>query len=300
MVTVNQISVTDAEITSLITTLRRWAINTIDWNQFDKYEFQGFNPETTVASFISCSKKMALAPGILEKDIITLVGIGIMKGNITKKNKKRMSEEGIKAYDELVARYGISTTAKSMSASTITIPRTVAAYAGLAVRMVEKMGPKKYPGKSFASSSLPPFMQISCFPSIVPSSLEPRIKDFLLIGNLCYSLDLTITVQGITDVKAIGNLISEQRKFVDLAHSSSIPSQRSRQGLITELGMDKYYKQIAEVVGHYKLFQTDYVIPSLSEFTSALQAQFLVSEKVGLGSQSTTPPAPPTGPVIDE
>jgi len=293
MVTINSIEVTDGQITDLITKLRRWALATIDWAQFDKFEFQGFNPETTVASFISCAKKMNLADGVLEKDIITLVGIGIMKGNVTGKNKKRMSEEGQKAFDDLVARYGIETSAKEKSATTITIPRTVAAYAGLAVRMVSKMGPKRYPGKSFRSSDLPPFMQITCFPSIVPSNLPPKIIDFLLIANLCYSMDLTITVKGLKDVKEITSLIDEQRRYVDLAHASSIPTLRSRQGLVTEMKLDTYYKQIAEVVNYYVLFKPEYVMPSLPEFTTAIQAVFL----------TPTEPAPapvPVSSVIEE
>jgi hypothetical protein len=293
MVTINSITVTDTQINDLVTKLRRWALAAIDWTQFDKYEFQGFNPETTVASFISLSKKMNLADGILEKDIITLVGIGIMKGNVTVRNKKRMSEEGIKAFDELVARYGIEHSAKEKSATTITIPRTVAAYAGLAVRMVDKMGPKKYPGKSFRSTELPAFMQITCFPSIIPSNLPPKISEFLLIGNLCYSMDLTITVKNISDVKEIEKLIDEQRKFVDLAYASSIPTLKSRQGLVTELKLDTFYKQITEAVNYYKLFKTDYVLPSLPEFTAGVQSVFLTPA-------GPSPAAPPAAPIIDE
>jgi len=293
MVTINSITVTDAQITDLLTRMRRWALATIDWAQFDKFEFQGFNPETTVAAFISCSKKMNLADGVLENDIITVVGIGIMKGNITGKNKKRMSEEGIKAYDELAARYGISSSPGGKSASTITIPRTVAAYAGLAVRMVTKMGPKKYPGKSFNSTTLPAFMQITCFPSIVPSTLPPKITEFLLIGNLCYSMDLTITVKGIVDVIEIGNLIDEQRKFVDLAHSSSIPSLKSRQGLVTELKLDTHYKMILEAVQQYMLFKTEYKPPTLPEFTAGMQSVFLTTE-------SSPAPVPILAPPIIE
>jgi len=275
MVTINSIAVTDNEITELITKLRRWALGSIDWAQFDKYDFQGFNPEMTVASYIACSKKMSLGVDVLEKDIITLVGIGIMKGNITQKNKKRMSDEGIKAYDELVARYGIASSPKGKSSSTITIPRTVAAYAGLAVRMVGKMGPKRYPGKSFRSTELPHFMQITCFPSIVPSTLDSKVKDFLLIGNLCYSMDLTITVKNMKDVKEIESSIDEQRKYVDLAHASTIPSEKSRLGMMTELKVDKYYKQILESVQYYILFKKDYSPPTPLEYSSAIQAIYL-------------------------
>lgn len=297
MVTINSIEVTEQDISSLVTKLRRWAINIIDWSQFDKFEFQGFNPETTVASFISASKKMKLADGVLEKDIITLVGIGIMKGNITPKNKKRMSEEGVKAFDELAARYGISSSPKAKSASTITIPRTVAAYAGLAVRMVVKMGPKKYPGKSFNSSFLPSFVQLSCFPSVVPANLPENVKEFLLVCNLCYSMDLTITVQGLKDMKEIEKLIDDQRKFVDLAHASAIPSESSRRGLMFELKVETFYKQLAEVASHYKLFKTDYAIPSLSDFSSAFVEQYKLLP-------SAVPPTvtPPTAPstVLDD
>jgi hypothetical protein len=280
MVVINSIDVTDDQINSLIKKMRNWGMDRIDWSKFDKFEFQGFTPEKTVASLISTKLKMNLVDDAFHDDIITMVGIGIMKGNVTTKSKNRMSPEGKAEFEVLEKRYGIAEKAMGKASTVITIPRMVSAYAGLAVRMVSKLGPKKYPGKSFKSEFLPPPLQLSCFPSVIPKSLNKEIKEFLMIAALGYSMDLTITVKRIEDQNEITKQISEQRRFVDLAHNSSIPVENSRISLTEEIEIAKNYPLLLKTVQQYKLFVPDYKIPTQDQFNSAFTT---------LGKQPSTP-----------
>jgi hypothetical protein len=269
MTVIDSIDVTSKQVTDLITRMRRWGLDLITWSKFDKFEFQGFNPERTVASIISSAKKMSLTEEAMHDDIITMVGIGIMKGNVTDRSKLRMSDEGQKEYDVLIKRYGIATSARGKSSTTITIPRMLSAYAGLAVRMSTKLEPKKYMNGKMHSHELPSYMQLTCFASVIPRTLGKQAAECLLFANLCYSVDLATVVSNIDDQAKIKSLFPDQLNYVMLAYKSPYPTEKSRIGLVEELNVKNAYKQIVNVSQRYKLFFPEYIIPTAKEFFDA-------------------------------
>jgi hypothetical protein len=260
------------DVERILTLINNADIRTLKAEDFDIFQYQGFNPMKIVESLLKVKNKKSMSDAELQEDIMKMVAIGQIKGNITEKNKTKMSDEGQTMLNSLQAKYDIKYGGgKNQPSSVITFPRITATFPDLAVKLAGILGPRDYPGGPFLTSRLPAPMRVQVFPSIVPKSLESKIKTFFLKASLCYSVDQTHAFPS-TGKKDPKQLISIQAQFVLLSHNSIVPKEEVRTILFKSLSFTTDYNAIVSVLTDYKKYDNEYEIPTLGEFTSAINA----------------------------
>jgi hypothetical protein len=256
-------------IERILTLLSKKDITTLKSEDFDKFQYQGFDPFKIVQSLLEVKNQKNLSDADFENDVITMIAIGLIKGNVNSNNEKKMSDEGQSSLKDLKIRYAIRHGGgKGQPGKVITYPRVMATFPDVAVRMAIKLGPKDFPGGPFNSMRLPIYMRVQIFPAVIPKNLDPIAKEFLLLASLCYGVDQTVALRklNVTDVKPI---VSSQRSFIELSHRSPVATDESRITLFKELNGPQNYGKISSVLHDYARIFPEYTIPSEAEIRAA-------------------------------
>lgn len=264
-------AVSRTEIDTLIQLVNSGDIEALKAEEFEQFQYQGFDPYKIVESLIKAKLAKSVTNDDFLKDLFTMVAVGLIKGNVNDHNIKKMSEKGQADLRAIISKYEIRKGGgQGLASGIITFPRTMATFPDVAVRMTSVVGGKEFRGGPMGSSRLPSYMQVQVFPAIIPKDLNGDIKKALLAASLSYSIDQTIQISRLQnpDVSAIA---ASQSNFVNINHNSPVPKHEVRQKVFKSLPLVKDYQLILAVLSDYKLkIDTSITIPSLSEFQMAV------------------------------
>jgi len=260
-----------SDIDRILSLINKEDIEALKAEDYDQFQFVGFDPQKLLATLLALKARDKISDESFINDIVQMVGVGLIKGNVNDHNMTKMSDEGQINLKKLMKKYSIhGGGAESKSSDYVTFPRIVATFPHIAVRFTSTLGAKSYRGGPFMSFGLPDPMQVSVFPSVIPSNLEQKVKSFMLTASLCYSMDQSIQISRLTkpDLKA---LAAKQSGYIDVSHSSPIPDQDTRKNTFNKLGLPSRYIAILEVVKMYStLVDASIVIPTEDEYKAAL------------------------------
>jgi len=144
---------TNTEVEALIDEISKWSGEFLNVDTSDM-EYDGFNAKSVLKSFLSIKNSMKISNDEFRTDAVALVKIGLMKGNITAKTKKKMTKDGISRLDALLSKYNIKTgvAGSKLAKEDISIPRIVNSFPQIAVQLCHSEGL----GKNFSAVSIPP------------------------------------------------------------------------------------------------------------------------------------------------
>jgi len=258
-----------ADVERIITLISTKDIAQLRAEDFDKFQYQGFDPYKIVAALAKIKADKNISNETFQDDVMQMVAIGMIKGSITEKNITKMSEEGQSSVNGLMTKYGMKKGGgKNQPSNVITFPRVMATFPDVCVKMISVLGGKEFRGGPFLSTRLPAFMQVQVFPAIVPKGLKQRSKTFLLTAALCYSVDQTVQIAEMKnpDVKAI---CATQSNFIQVGHNSPVAIDATRVTVFKSLSFANNYSRIKSVLDDYKSkVDPTFEILSMEEFVS--------------------------------
>jgi len=264
-------SVSKAEIEQIIQLVSDGNVESLSAQDFEQFQYQGFDPFKIVASLIKVKKDKSISNADFQKNVATMVAVGMIKGNVNSHNLTKMSDEGKKQLTDLMATYGIKQGGgKGQPAGVITFPRMMATFPDISIRLVNVIGAKEFRGGPMISTRLPAYLQVQVFPAIIPKDVNKDLKKILLVASLCYSIDQTIQISRLQNPD-LKQLAATQANFTNLGHSSPVPSEDIRKSVFSTLSLADDYDKIATVLATYKeKIESDFVILTKDQFTKML------------------------------
>jgi hypothetical protein len=239
-------TISEGEMESVITLLGKWDMTDFTMSLLDSFEFDGFDPQMVWRQVAFVKKRDGLDDATIKKEVGTLVGIGILKGNISSKNWNNLSDAARQALNYLFKRYGIVMKSDRKKVA-MTIPRFVAAFPYIA-SVISREKPKNFTG-IFGSDRLPGIMKHTAFASLVP--IGTSITPMLLAACTAYSCDQTIVLKNLnittTDKVAVEKIIREQGRFTQLSFNSSAVTSTRRPEFVRDLGLHMHFKAVESV-----------------------------------------------------
>lgn len=262
-------STSRADLELLIQTINSGDIESLKAEEFDQFQYQGFDPLKIVESLYKSKKENNIADDNFKKDVYTMVAIGMIKGSITNKNIIKMSEAGQKGVVELETRYDIKREGgKGQPSHVITYPRVMATFPDIAVRMVSVIGAKEFRGGPMESTRLPSYLQVQVFPAVIPRSLGENAKRALLTASLCYTIDQSIQISQLVNPD-LKSLAQTQLNFTNVGHASPVPFPDVRKRVFSKLPLSSDWSKIESVLKDYKAkVDPSFEIPSKLEFVT--------------------------------
>lgn len=264
-------SISQADIERVLTLISESDVNSFKAEDFDQFQYQGFDPKKIAESLLKVKKEKSVADSDFKKDVVSMVAIGMIKGSVNPRNKAKMSPEGQTDLDRLGSTYGIKEGGgRGQASGIVTYPRVMATFPDIAIRLTKIIGGKEFRGGPLLSTRLPSYMQVQVFPSILPRDLDAVVRKMLLTASLCYSIDQTIQISEMKDpdLKVVA---STQSNFVQVGHTSPVPSDKVRKDIFKSLSIHESYDSIRSVLETYKnLVDPSFLISSQSEFVSSL------------------------------
>jgi len=230
-----------------------------------KFMYQGFSAEEVMKHLLAVKDAKNVNDVDFVSDIVALVTIGAVMGNYNEKNKMKIAEEGRMIADAVITKYNITLGGAKGNRLAVNIPRVLATFPDITVRVVAKIGFERNYGNQFNCNSLPAFMKTSVFPSIIPTNLDRNIKNILLILCNCYTAEQNMALRGLEDPVAAFNT---QTKYTMLSHGSIFPSNAVRLAQLQE-----YTFRFKDMISVMNAFSTimgkDVTTVTAGDFTNA-------------------------------
>lgn len=261
------ITVTEADIKAFIVAASTFNFGSLTAADFDKFMYEGFNPWTVVEELTKIKNSKSISDAEMGKDMAFIVGISIITGAPTEaKIASKMSEEGQKVVKDLAVKWGINWGGgRGKGARFINFPRVALALPITTLKIIQIIGPKEFPNE-MSSQILPKVMQHPCFPSIIPSSIDPEVRRMMMNAALCYGIDMTISLQSI-DKPDVATISGKQKSFVRSSNASRIPEEADRLSFFNSLNLKFDYKKIKNVLDIYvKKVDSTYTCPDETAF----------------------------------
>jgi hypothetical protein len=230
-------------------------VNAIDLAGLDVlvslFMYQGFNPEMVLKHLMEIKKSKSISDEEFRIDMLTLICLGVMSGNYTEKNKKKIDPAGKDKADNLFVKYKMKVGSVKDDRKAVTLPRLLATFPIMTskVNMSDLCPEKNYPGP-FNSSELPKALKTPVFPSLIPSKFNENVKTFLMTASCCYSADQSFAINEKTAGKGADVIFKEQWQYVDISYKSSQPSQTERENYMKGLKID--YDAIVKTLRKYQ------------------------------------------------
>jgi len=280
-------AVSNEEIIALVGKTEAITQAEIDVSMFLIFDFQGMNPLMIICKFVILAKyhkykdtptpeeEQELTDADLTQvrnDIMYCIAANIYMGNLSGKALTRRSQEGRDKIAELSTKYMMEygSTGATLTADTITFPRTSASFPVLATRMANLLPTKDFPHGEFLSTSIPKPMRISAFASFISPSLPERTRNFLKLSVAAYSCD-----QSMTFVKSLQakDAFNSQWTFVEAASNSPVPEEDQQQAMLLEFGVGDLYDTLKPVVDNLQVKVSDSrTLPTKEQFETDISA----------------------------
>jgi len=260
-------SFTKAELDSLLSLISKGDITALKSEDFDQFQYQGFDPMRIVQSLLKVKKDENVDDNQFKADVYQMIAIGIIKGSVNDHNLTKMSDAGKVSINNLLKKYDIQKGGgRGKAASVITFPRVMATFPDIAVRMVSVIGAKEFNGGPMLSSRLPQYMKVQVFPSVIPRNLNVNVKQMLLMANLCYTIDQSTQISQIQDPD-LKTLAAKQGNFTVIGHQSPVPNSVTRLSVFKDLHVENDYEIILSVIKDYvEKIDSSFIIPDKASF----------------------------------
>jgi hypothetical protein len=199
------------------------SLDTVGVEEFSTlFAYEGFNPEMVHAHFANVMTSKGIDNSEFSNDIRALITLGAMKGNYTERNSKKISDSGKSKADALYKKYDMKQGSLAGNKKAIILPRVLSAFPELTTRVIEKIPARDFGPKS---ANYPKIMKNPVFPALIPKTMEAGAKNTLLWLYTIYSAEQSLVI---SDSKDFNAAYENQAKFINIAHSSSVPPEATR------------------------------------------------------------------------
>lgn len=260
------IDVSEQELRSMWDMVDNADVTMISPDVIEAFKYQGFNPDAVLKSLMKSKKSAKISNPDFLKDITTLCALAVIKGSITDKNIKKMSDKGKSQYDLLEKRYNIVRGGgKGKPAEVVTVARIAAAFPGKVVQLLQT---KQVPGRDFIGEfhthKLPGVLKHQALAACIPKDFAERSKDFLLDLITVFSVDQTRTISRTKEGSA--ELIERQKQFTNVSHGGAYPPENQRKMIIKIFQWNEIFPLITPVATHVKGKWNDFHLVTQQEF----------------------------------
>lgn len=224
------------------------------------FEYQGFNPNELLRSVMLKGLGKGKDKSDIQKDIVDMVTIAVIKGSITDKNIEKLSDKGKLAYKKFEDDYGLKKGgSKGKEATHITVARIAAAMPGIVMKVLEQKNTlaKQFAGP-FGSSALPYYLRHQASAACIPSGTPQRLKDFLLGLITAYTADQTKALSN--SKSGAEELFDKQSNFVMTTFNSTHPVDTTRIEIFKKFTVEADHDKLSIVAAKIKKVKTDFVI----------------------------------------
>jgi len=247
-----------------------WLATDFDISELSIFEYKGFEPESVWRHLrVKLGEIGRITPVQFRNEIAKLIGVQIMKGNITANNFGRMSQEAKDTTNMLLSKWGIVRKITPETRSTaVTLPRLSAAFPGIAAVMAGKVN-KDYSGP-FDSYKLPGIMKCSSFMGIVPTDFAGA--RMLLVASAMFTAEQTLVVSKPKNKLPVWTdeekktAYGAQSNYASIAWKSKALSPEERAVIFSRLAVDQVYDAVHSFCDPHKAI-TMYESISKQEWT---------------------------------
>lgn len=224
----------------------------------DAFKYIGFDPDILLREVLYRGKQKGKDASTIQKDIVDMITIAIIKGSVTEKNLKKTSDVGKVFYKKLQDDYGLATGgAKGQDSTHVTVARVAAAVPGLVTQVLVKRPEfsKTFVGP-FGSKSLPPYLRHQASAACIPESLPEKLKDYLLGLITAFTADQSKTLSNTKDKPE--EIFDKQLNFVLTTHNSKHPSEESRLKIFQTFSLSSDFEKLNTVAVRIKKVKSEF------------------------------------------
>lgn len=211
-----------------------------------QFLYQGFSPEMVLRHLAKIKKEKNISNVDFQRDIKTILAIGVVMGNFNDHNSGRIADEGKTIGEGLFTKYAMKKGSIGNEKKAVTIPRMLATFPIVTTKIMIQIGPKSY-NNHFYCSSLPNFMKSGVFPSLIPSELSAPVKAVLMTISTCFTTEQSMVISNLKDAVSTFEL---QKKFTVVSHQSTVPSEEERVAFFKELRFD--FSAMEKIITRHK------------------------------------------------
>jgi len=236
----------------------------------DAFKYVGFDPDVVLREILHRGQKKGKSGSVIQKDLIDMVTIAIIKGSVTEKNLKKTSDAGKVFYKKLQDDYSISTGgAKGKDSTHVTVARVAAAVPGVVTQILVKKPEfsKTFVGP-FGSKSLPPYLRHQAAAACIPELLSEKLKDYLLGLITAFTADQSKTLSGTKEKPE--DLYDMQLNFVMTTHNSKHPSEDLRKAIFQSFSLSNDFDKLNATATRIKKIKTDFQALTQQEIDAEL------------------------------
>jgi hypothetical protein len=225
----------------------------------DDFQYVGFDPDKVASEILLRGiKKGKDIPAIL-KDMVDMVTVAVIKGSITEKNMKRMSDKGKVTYAKYKDLYDLKDGgSKGMTSEHITIARIAAAVPAMVLDVLLNR-PKlaKLFSGGFGASKLPYYLRHQAAAACIPEDLPERLKEYLLTLITAYTSDQSKSIS--ESKEKVEDIFPKQMNFVMTTHGSHHPSEKKRKLIFKRFTLESDFEKLSVVATRIKKLIPEFV-----------------------------------------
>jgi hypothetical protein len=260
----------------------------------DIYSFDGFNVDMIYRHILVVYKKYGLSGEDLRADLVEMLVIHQLKGNVNSKNFGSLRAEGKQRIFDLWERWSIQESPKVDRALAFTIPRLAAAFP-YPLATISSIIPNTRSGFC-DSQTLPACMQNGSFAAIIPKNV--KISKLFIDACVSYGTDASIILTGrssdVFDEDGKKKEWKAQEKHVLAAYSQSpvADQERKHHFVRLDLGKEDIYTTLTKCVaysGNTNYCTKDEYLKCFSDFDPDFQAIESVIDKYSTKSARARP-----------
>lgn len=230
------------------------------------FQYIGFDPSVIMKSIIMSGQAAKKTKVQILNDIASMCTIAIIKGSITDKNLKKMSDAGKRSYELLESTYKLKRNgSKGVDPSVVTIARVGAAFPGSMMKILMKRTDlaKKFAGP-FGSKALPAYLRHQSAAACIPDTLDDKIKQFLIGLVIAYTSDQSKTISTTKDKPE--ELYARQENFISSTHASPFPVEDVRRTIFKSWSLSADYDKLKQVGDNITKHVSNFSVPSREDF----------------------------------
>nr|QOX06039.1 nucleocapsid protein [Lentinula edodes negative-strand RNA virus 2] len=199
--------------------------------------YEGFDPRIVYAHLAHIQKAGNIGWPQLKEDLMIMLVIHHVRGNINSNNMKSMKSEAKNLINELFAKYHIVVAKDTSKRLAVTLPRLGASFP-YQVAQIAKICNRDFAG--FCESAvLPAAMKSTSFPSLVPKST--KISLLMTVAYNAYATDQACALKKLNYLEMKEEdrkrLFLEQQRYTDISYNSPVLDKDHRQAALFNLGL---------------------------------------------------------------
>jgi hypothetical protein len=236
----------------------------------DAFKYVGFDPDVVLREMLYRGQRNGKNGKAIQKDLVDIVTIAIIKGSVTEKNLKKTSDSGKVFYKALQDVYGLATGgAKGKDSTHVTVARVAAAVPGVVTQILIKKPEfsKTFVGP-FGSKSLPPYLRHQAAAACIPEQTSEKLKDYLLGLITAFTADQSKTLSNTKDKPE--DLFDNQLNYILTTYNSKHPSEAQRKKIFAGFSLSNDFEKLNTVATRIKKIKTDFQTLTQQELDAEL------------------------------